>query len=418
MGAWVLISKANIGLGVLSLPYALHILGLVPGLILLVTIALIIAYCAAQVGSFKLRHPEVYDLADGGLVVGGRPLKEILYFFFYLYMITMVSSAIVSVSTALNAVSAHGACTAVFIVVAAIMGLLLGSIRTLDKVSIVGWAGLVSLAAALLILTIAVGLQDRPPDAPKLGPWDKDLHVVAQPSFAKAMSAIASIVFSFGSTATYWNVASEMRNPRSYKKAMLWSVGIITVVYCVIGGVVYGYCGRYVASPALGSAGPLLKKICYGIAIPALVGSLTIYGHLAGKHIFIRLLKGTRHLTSNSRVHWTTWLSCMFAGTVISYIIASAVPNFGSIISLVGAFVCPTVAIWPYNLMWWHDNWRYASPERRRSWRVRAELALNIFLFVLAFFLTVGGTYGAVMDVIQSSSDGGPWSCNDNSHSV
>lgn len=42
----------------------------------------------------------------------------------------------------------------------------------------------------------------------------------------------------------------------------------------------------------------------------------------------------------------------------------------------------------------------------------------NIFLFVLAFFLTVGGTYGAVMDVIQSSSDGGPWSCNDNSHSV
>lgn len=402
----------------LSLPHVLHVLGLVPGLILLITIALIIAYCAAQVGSFKLRHPEVYGLADGGFVVGGRPLREILYFFFYLYMITMVSSAIVSVSTALNAVSTHGACTAVFIVVAAIIGLVLGSIRTLDKVSIVGWAGLLSLAAALLTLTIAVGLQDRPPDAPPMGLWSKDLRVVAQPSFAKAMSSIASIVFSFGSTPTYWNVASEMRNPRSYTKAMLWSVGMITIIYCVIGGVVYGFCGQYVATPALGSAGPLLKKICYGIAIPALVGSLTIYGHLAGKHIFVRLLKGTRHLTSNTRVHWTTWLSCMFGGTVISYIIASAVPNFGSIISLVGAFVCPTVAIWPYNLMWWHDNWRYASPERRRMLRTRLELALNIVLFFLAFFLTAGGTYGAVMDVIESSSDGGPWSCNDNSESV
>lgn len=29
--------------------------------------------------------------------------------------------------------------------------------------------------------------------------------------------------------------------------------------------VVYYYCGQYVASPALGSAGPMIKKIAYGM---------------------------------------------------------------------------------------------------------------------------------------------------------
>lgn len=31
------------------------------------------------------------------------------------------------------------------------------------------------------------------------------------------------------------------------------------------------------ASPALGSAGPFLKKICYGLAIPALVIGAVMY---------------------------------------------------------------------------------------------------------------------------------------------
>jgi hypothetical protein len=116
-------------------------------------------------------------------------------------MVFIIGSAIVGISTALNAVSAHGACTAVFIAVAAIAGFLVGSIRTLGKVSWIGWAGIVSIMSAILILTIAVGVQERPflaPPAP--GPWDKELKIFATPTFAGAMSAINSIVFSYGAT--------------------------------------------------------------------------------------------------------------------------------------------------------------------------------------------------------------------------
>ena len=40
------------------------------------------------------------------------------------------------------------------------------------------------------------------------------------------------------------------------------------VLYVVAAVVIYYYVGNDVASPALGSAGPIMKKVAYGIAIP------------------------------------------------------------------------------------------------------------------------------------------------------
>lgn len=77
-----------------------------------------------------------------------------------------------------------------------------------------------------------------------------------------------------------FNIAAEMRDPRGYNRAMLTSMSLITLVYLVLGSVVYAFCGEYVSSPALGSAGPLMKKVCYGLAVPALLASLTIVTHV------------------------------------------------------------------------------------------------------------------------------------------
>lgn len=47
-----------------------------------------------------------------------------------------------SISISLNAVSTHGACTAIFVAVAAIVGFILSSIQTLARISWVAWVGL------------------------------------------------------------------------------------------------------------------------------------------------------------------------------------------------------------------------------------------------------------------------------------
>lgn len=57
-----------------------------------------------------------------------------------------------------------------------------------------------------------------------------------------------------------------MRDPRQYTPSLLIYQPVVTGVYLAIGCVVYYYCGSYVASPALGSAGPAMKKISYGFA--------------------------------------------------------------------------------------------------------------------------------------------------------
>lgn len=179
--------------------------------------------CSVVIGTFKLRHPTVYGLADAGGIFGGRIGKEFFYVVYTIcescyerrplsaensfaladntkVMVFIIGSALVGLSTALNAVSAHGACTAIFIFVAAVAGFLVGSIRTLGKVSWIGWVGVVSIMSAILILTVAVGVQERPPLAAQTGPWDKDLQIFGTPTFAGAMSAINGIVFSYGGT--------------------------------------------------------------------------------------------------------------------------------------------------------------------------------------------------------------------------
>jgi hypothetical protein len=61
---------------------------------------------------------------------------------------------------------------------------------------------------------------------------------------------------------------------------MLCQFGI-TSTYITVGTVIYYYCGSYVASPALGSAGGVVKRVAYGIALPGLIATTTLVLHVS-----------------------------------------------------------------------------------------------------------------------------------------
>ena len=79
----------------------------------------------------------------------------------------------------------------------------------------------------------------------------------------------------------FFSIVSEMRNPRQYTAAMLTCQAGVTAVYAVLGCVIYYYCGTYVSSPALGSAGGAIKIISYAFALPGLIVSMTIVTHVS-----------------------------------------------------------------------------------------------------------------------------------------
>jgi amino acid permease len=94
------------------------------------------------------------------------------------------------------------------------------------------------------------------------------------------MTAISTIIFAYAGTPLFFPIAAEMRDPHHYTKAMLLCQSIATVTYIVVGIVIYYYCGSYVASPALGSAGKTIKQIAYGLALPGLIAGATINAHV------------------------------------------------------------------------------------------------------------------------------------------
>ena len=116
-------------------------------------------------------------------------------------------------------------------------------------------------------MTIGVGVQGHPPPQGGVIP-QSNYKLFNNPEFSDAISAVSTIVFAYCGTPAFFNIVAEMREPRKYTTAVMICQGTITVVYIVIGTVIYYYCGSYVASPALGSAGRLLEKVAYGIALP------------------------------------------------------------------------------------------------------------------------------------------------------
>lgn len=50
------------------------------------------------------------------------------------------------------------------------------------------------------MVTIAVGVQDRPTAAPKDGIWVSDYKLVGSPSFSQAISAASSIIYAYAGT--------------------------------------------------------------------------------------------------------------------------------------------------------------------------------------------------------------------------
>ncbi|KAL4894953.1 putative amino acid transporter [Aspergillus ambiguus] len=399
LGTVILMMKTQIGLGALAVPTAFDSLGIVPGVICLCAVACITTWSNYVIGTFKLNHPGVYGIDDAGELILGRFGRMILSAAFCLF-------------------SSHGACTAIFIAISAILGFVFASVRTLGRITWLAWIGLPCILTAILIVTVAVGIQDRPAAAPQTGSvWVSDFKILGQPSFTQGITAVSSLVFAFSGTPGFFSIVSEMRDPKQYTSALLICQFGVTAIYTVIGCVVYYYCGSYVASPALGSAGGTVKKISYGFALPGLIVTMTIVSHIPAKYIFVHLLRGSRHLNSNSLTHWVVWLSCTFGVVIIAYIIASAIPVFDSLVSLIGALLGTLMSFQPMGGMWLYDNWKTDGGKSKRWYFM---VCWSILVIAVGSFLTVAGTYGSVVGVIESyNASGGSsaFSCADNSNS-
>lgn len=136
---------------------------------------------------------------------------------------------------------------------------------------------------------------------------------------------------------------------------------------------------------------------------------------MPAKYIFIRLLRGSKHLTADTFVHWATWLGCTGSITVVAYIIASAIPVFGGLVSLIGALLGTLMCFQPMGCMWLYDNWDTGKAQLTIRWILM--VSWSVFVIVTGTFLMIAGTYGSVVGIINTTGSSAAWSCADNSNS-
>ncbi|WVQ94030.1 hypothetical protein IAU59_001108 [Kwoniella sp. CBS 9459] len=410
--SFALMFKVLFSVGILSIPGVFAYVGALPGALLVIGWGSFNTYGGFILGAFRLRHPGMHGLQDMANVVGGAWYRELVGVLYVVGYTLVTGSGYIGTATAFNALSEHGACTVWFAFVAFVISTAVAAFPKFGQISVVAWIGVSLLYIAVMIFTIAVGVQSRPVLAPE-GVTDYGYKVVATgTTFITGMTASLIIFVSSSGTSAFIPIIAEMKNPKEYKKPIVCAMLLLNVTYLVVSLVVYRYCGIYIAGVALGSAGTLIKKLTYGIGLPGLLVSAILCQHLAAKYFFVRLLRGTEHLQSKTKTHWITWIGSVVLIGVISFIVAEAIPFFGTLIGLVGALAYAPLAIIVPMTLWLYDfgHYRKGSAAQKGLW------CFHVLFVAIGAFMTVGGSYAMVQSIIDSYAIGAvdrPFSCAD-----
>ncbi|PLB42660.1 transmembrane amino acid transporter protein-domain-containing protein [Aspergillus candidus] len=447
-GAGILIAKFQIGLGALSLPSTFHTLGFVPGVLCFLVLAAITTSAGYLCGNARRYYPHMHSIGDAAELLFGTTARELVGILYYVYLALVAGAGMLTTSVALNALSDHGACSMVFVAVACAAAFVVGTaFRSLEKVAWISWVGVAGIVVAIWIAAIGcLAGGERPVAAPpaSAGPIDLDIRVWPRATFPQAMAAVSSQLFALGASGTFFSVAAEMEKPELFTRSLVCGQSFIIVTNLAISSIIYGKVGQYLASPALGSAGPLIKKISYGVAFPGLLVTAVLWCHIAAKYWFVRILRGTRHLQSSTFTHWSVWAGSMLVTVVFGFVVVGVVPFFDNFLSLVGALVNPVFTnLLPGSMILYFlaENPRredegiayaggveeFVSPRQwlpkafrscQKGWKQTLALVVACLMILTGLLIIVGGTYATILVIQESYDEGtvsGVFSCADNS---
>ena len=222
--------------------------------------------------------------------MAGRIGREIFGAAQILFLIFAMGSHILTFSIMMNTVTSHGTCTIAFSIIGTILCLLLTLPRTLKNISYMSIASFISIVSAVMITMVGVSVER---------PNDGNIDMTVSTNLYIGFGAVTNIIFAYAGMyknihpsihaplsavrpsiliqhsppghVTFFSFISELRVPETYPKALFLLQGIDTTMYLIVALIIYCYAGTSVASPALGSTSPLIRKIAYGVATPTIM---------------------------------------------------------------------------------------------------------------------------------------------------
>ncbi|RAL08621.1 amino acid transporter [Aspergillus homomorphus CBS 101889] len=403
LGWWpcgILMVAENVSIGILSLPSAFATLGLVPSIIIMIGVSFIAWYTAYIIYQFKMRYRHIHSMADAGEVILGRFGRELLGGGQLIFLVFVMGSHILTFTVAMNTITDHGTCTIVFGIIALVISCVGSLPRTMGNVYWISFASFLSIAISVIVTMIAVGVENK---------GHVHLDAITHYSFKTEFLAVSNIIFAYVGHASFFGFVSEMEDPREFPKSIAVLQVIDTSLYIVSAVVIYRFVGADVASPALGSAGPIMKKVAYGLALPTILFAGIVNGHVAAKYLYVRLFRGTNHMHENTLLAKGSWVAIALILWVISWVIAESIPVFNDLLSLITSLLGCWFGFGFPAIFWFYlnkGNW-FAT-----KWKSLLSL-INLCILGIAFATCGLGLYVAG-DAISSHSNGAVWTCASN----
>ncbi|KAJ5203844.1 uncharacterized protein N7498_004723 [Penicillium cinerascens] len=390
----------SVSLGVLSLPATLASLGLAPAIVLIIGLGLLATYTGYVIGQFHQRYPHIQNLADAGEVLMGAFGRELFGIGQLLFSIFIMGSHLLTFSVMMNTVTDHGTCTMVFTAVGFVICMVCSLPRTMRNMTYISCASFASILTAVIVTMVSVGVQDHGYSTLK-ATIDTDLY--------HAFTAVTNIVFAYCAHVAFFGLLAEMREPRDFPKALYMLQTFEIIFYTVAAVVIYYYAGQAVASPALGSAGPLMSKVAYGIAIPTIIGAGVVNGHVGLKYIYVRLFRGTDNMHRRDLKSLGSWVAIGLTCWIIAWIIADAIPVFSDLLSLISSLFASWFSYGLPGVYWLHLNWGkwFSSPRKILL------TAINMCIVVIGGCMCGLGLYVSGRAINEDASNRS-FSCADN----
>lgn len=389
----VLIVEA-IALGSLSIPSAFADLGMIAGVILSVGIGMIAIYTSYVVGQVKLKFPHITHYTDAGQLLMGKFGYELVSFMFGLELLFLVGSHTLTGAIAFGNITDNGTCSIVFAVASAIILMLLAIPPSFAEVAILGYIDFASIIVAILITIIGTGIEQHNGSIAQSdwSAWPKEGL-----TFVEAFIALGNIVFAYSFAVCQFSFMDEMHTPKDFVKS-IWALGLIEIfIYTVTGALIYVFVGSTVESPALLSAGPMLSKVAFGLALPVIFISGSINTTVLARYIHGRYYKDSVIRFINTKMGWITWLTLVAIITVIAWVIAEAIPFFSDLLSICSCLFISGFTFY-FPAWMWFKLIKEGKWYERKNWGL---VAVNGLVFVIGIIILGCGTYASIADIVS-----------------
>ncbi|KAF2762558.1 putative amino acid transporter [Pseudovirgaria hyperparasitica] len=400
-----------IALGSLSIPSVFATIGLVPGIIVSIGIGFIAIYTSHVIGQVKLKHRHIDHYADAVGLMFGKVGYEITSVMFVLLLVLIVGSHVLTGTIALVSIIKNmSICALAWTVISAIILFVVALPPTFAEFAILGYIDFGSIICAIMITIIATGVRASHADG---GFSAVDWHAFPQGdvSCASAFLAVTNIVFAYSFAVCQFSFMSEMHTPEDYPKS-IWALGLIEIfIYTGTGALVYVFVGSDVASPALLSAGPVISRVAFGVAVPVIFISGSINTTVVSQYIIRRTIKNPKIRDIECVKGWAIWIGLCAVVTVIAWIVAEAIPFFNALLGLISSLFISGFTFYFPALMWF-------ILIKQGAWYERKNLGLsllNFAIFIIGVIILVCGVYASVVDIKNGYSSGsvrGSFTCS------